>query len=154
MAAQVGKNRSLCEWHRALGHLNVHDLRLLLKSKDIIFRNENFECKSCLLAKMTRQPHSSQEIRSSHVLELVHTDLSGIIRTPSIGNFRYFLSFIDDYSRYATVYLLKSKEEVLEKFTVFKALVENKFDCKIKSLRYDNGTEYINERFGRLLISN
>ena len=100
---------------------------------------------------MTRGTHKPKEIESTQPLDKVHNDLSGIIRTPSIGNFRYFLTFIDDYSRYTTVYLLKSKEEVCDKFVEFKALVENKFERKIKKLHLDSGTEYTNHRFQNVI---
>ena len=151
MAAQFKKRRSLFDWHKALGHLNVSDLRVVLKEFNIATDDKEFECKYCLLAKMTRQPHPPRQIESTRPLELIHTDLSGIIRTFSTGGFRYYLTFIDDFSRYATVYLLKSKEEVYMKFDHFKRFVENKFERKIKRLRSDNGTEYINENFEKLV---
>ena len=56
---------------------------------------------------------------------------------------RYVLTFIDDFSRFTWVFFLKKKSEVLERFTEFKASVENASGRKIKSLRYDNGGEYI-----------
>ena len=139
VAAQKKKTRSLIDWHKTLVNLNVGDLKLLLKQLDVKTKDEDFECKTCLLAKMTRNSHPSQKIESERPLELIYTDLSGIIRTPSSGNYKYFFTFVDDYSRYSTVYFLKSKEEVWEKFAHFKAFVENKFERKIKELRSDNG---------------
>ena len=53
------------------------------------------------------------------------------------------LTFIDDFSGYTWVFVLNKKSEFLERFTEFKALVENAFGRKIKYLRYDNGWEYI-----------
>ena len=151
VAAQTKKMRSLIYWHKTLNLLNAGDLKLLLKKLDIKTEDEDFECKTCLLAKMTRSSHKPQEIKSKRPLDLIYTDLSRIIRTPSSGNYKYFLSFVDDYSRYSTVYLLKSKEEVCEKFDHFKAFVENKFERKIKELRSDNGTEYTNDRFQKII---
>jgi hypothetical protein len=60
----------------------------------------------------------------------------------SISGYVYYVSFIDDYSRKTCVYLLKSKDEVFNKFKEFKALIENLFERKIKILRLDNGGEY------------
>ena len=71
---------------------------------------------------------------------------------PSAGGSRYILTFIDDYSRYTTVYLLKTKDEVLNKFKQFVALMEN-HSHQIKKLniincvRSDNGGEYKSELF-------
>ena len=151
LAAIKGNPTTLMEWHRRLGHLNYTDLMRLADKIDLKKCDEPFECKVCLLAKMTRRPFKKSKIKTTAPLQIVHTDLSGIIRAPAVGNVKYFLTFIDDYSRFVTVYLLKSKDEVFEKFTEYKALVENQLDRKIKKLRSDNGTEYKNHRFDQLM---
>ena len=56
---------------------------------------------------------------------------------------RYLLTFIDDFSRYTWVFLLKKKSEVCEIFSELKALIENSSGLKIKILRSDNGGEYV-----------
>jgi transposase InsO family protein len=66
----------------------------------------------------------------------------------SLTGYVYYVSFIDDYSRKTWVYFLKSKDEVLEKFKEFKALVENLSERKIKILRSDNEDEYTSNEFG------
>ena len=64
------------------------------------------------------------------------------IQTPSLGGGHYFLTFIDDNTRYVWVYILKSKNQVFEKFVEWKALVETSSGQKLKSLCTDNGGEY------------
>ena len=54
---------------------------------------------------------------------------------------------IDDYTRMTWVSFLKEKSEALDKFKVFKALVENEIDLKIKCLRFDNGREFTSNEF-------
>ena len=61
----------------------------------------------------------------------------------SMNGSRYILTFIDDFSRYTWVFFIKKKSEVLEKFTEFKALIENAIGKKINILRSNNGREYI-----------
>ena len=56
---------------------------------------------------------------------------------------QYYILFIDDFSRMCWISLLKHKDEAFEKFKIFKALVENELDLKIKCLRSDRGGEYI-----------
>ena len=97
-----------------------------------------------------RLPFETGSERKKAALELIHTDLSGTLRVPSVGGISYFLTLTDDYSKYTTVYLLKTKAEVYGKFVEYKAYVENKFNAKIKEIRSDNGTEYTNNRFQRL----
>jgi transposase InsO family protein len=65
----------------------------------------------------------------------------------SISGYVYYVSFIDDYSCKTWLYLLKSKDEVFNKFKEFKALIENLSERKIKILRSDNGGEYTSKEF-------
>jgi transposase InsO family protein len=87
------------------------------------------------------------EIKSRRRLELVHSDVSGPMKTESFGGAKYFVIFIDDYSRCVTVYPMKYKSEVLEKFKEWEAAVTNQAECKIKTLRTDNGCEYTSTEF-------
>ena len=136
------------KWHRALGHVNFNDLFRLSEQLSLKKVSTELECETCLLGKSVRLPFDKcAKDRTKSPLELIHSDLSGTIRTPNQHHFAYFLTFTDDYSRYTQLYLLRSKEEVFERFKEFKNVVENKFNAKIKSFRSDNGTEYINTRF-------
>lgn len=56
---------------------------------------------------------------------------------------KYFIAYIDDFSNYAFVYILKSKDEVFEKFKVFKAEVECQIGQQLKRLRSDQGESII-----------
>jgi len=60
----------------------------------------------------------------------------------SLGGALYFVTFIDDYSIYSTVYLLKRKSDMITCFQAYKALVENQTSHKVKIICTDNGTEY------------
>ncbi len=84
-------------------------------------------------------------------MEIVHTDVCGPMKTTSHGGARYFLTFIDDFSRKTHVYLLKAKGEAFEKFKQYKALVENEIGHKIKVLRSDNGREFVSKKFDAFL---
>ena len=109
-------------------------------------------CEACVQGKCHRQPHYPlKTIRSKEKLELVHTDVCGPMQTQSFGGSRYFITFIDDYSRYCYTYFLKKKSEALEKFKEFKASVENEFKMKIKALRADRGGEYLSNEFQQFL---
>ncbi|KAA8522096.1 hypothetical protein F0562_012590 [Nyssa sinensis] len=78
--------------------------------------------------------------RSSHILEIITTDIC----SPDMDSHgqRYFVSFIDNYSRYMYLYLLHNKNEVLDAFKVFKAEVEKQCGKQIKIMRSDKGREY------------
>ena len=76
------------------------------------------------------------------LLELVHSDLCDLHSTPSLGNKKCLITFIDDHTRYCYIYLLFSKDEALEKFKIYKNEVELQQSVKIKRLRIDKGGEY------------
>lgn len=63
------------------------------------------------------------------------------MRTTSLGGSKYFLLFIDDYSRMRWVYFLTNKSETFEHFRKFKALVEKQSGSYIKAPRTDRGGE-------------
>ena len=65
----------------------------------------------------------------------------------SLGGNRYFVTFIDDKSRFTAVYFMKTKDQVLEKFEEYEAMVTNITEKKIKILRSDNGGEYTSKEF-------
>ncbi|GJZ57849.1 retrovirus-related pol polyprotein from transposon TNT 1-94 [Tanacetum coccineum] len=81
------------------------------------------------------------------LLGIIHTDVCGPLRHVSRQGASYFITFMDDYSRYGYVYLLKHKHEVFETFKVFKNEVENQLEKTIKALRSDRGGEYISQEF-------
>jgi len=70
---------------------------------------------------------------------------------PSLGGARYFLLFIDDHTRYTTVFTIHQKSDTFSKFKEYKALVENYHNMKIKALRSDNGGEYTSDSFSTYL---
>ena len=134
-------------WHARLGH--VHYKRMLEMSKDDLIPavDENMEkCTTCMLTKITRQPFKSIT-RKSVILELIHSDLCDFHATPSLGNKKYVITFIDDASRFCYVYLLHAKDEALDKFRIYKTEVELQQNDLIKTLRTDRGGEYYDSVF-------
>uniref|UniRef100_A0A1Y1KIF8 Integrase catalytic domain-containing protein n=1 Tax=Photinus pyralis TaxID=7054 RepID=A0A1Y1KIF8_PHOPY len=69
------------------------------------------------------------------------------METTSLGGARYFLTFIDDYSRMCFIYFIKTKDETFSKFKEFKNFAENQQNTSIKVLRTDNGGEYCSKEF-------
>ena len=90
-------------------------------------------------------PQSSR--RSEKKLGLVHSDVCGKMGTKSLVDGEYFLTLLDDKTRYLWIYILKSKDEVFQKFLEWKALAENSSGHKLKVLRTDNGEECTSAEF-------
>ncbi|KAH9670747.1 hypothetical protein KPL70_017094 [Citrus sinensis] len=104
-------------------------------------------CEVCVLGKSSRTSFKTAVHNTKGTLDYIHSYLWGPSQTISLGGAKYFLSFIDDYSRMVWVYVLKGKDEVFERFKQWKALVETQSGRKIKRLRTDNGLEFCNKQF-------
>jgi len=72
----------------------------------------------------------------------VHANLVGPTKTKGLKGERYFMLLVDDYIRMTAVFFFKNKSEAFEKFKIYKEMVENEMDSRIKCLRYDNGGEF------------
>ena len=89
-------------------------------------------CESCQLAKNKRLPFVKSNRESSFPLQLVHSD---VWQSPmvSLSGFRYYVIFIDDFSRFSWLFPLKLKSDVHSCFLQFKSMVENLVSQPIKS---------------------
>jgi len=74
--------------------------------------------------------------------ELIHVDIWGPYSIPSFEGHRFFLTVVDDFSRFTWIYLLKTKAEVKTVLPNFILLIRNQFLVKLKKLRSDNGREF------------
>ena len=105
-------------WHYRLDHIGVKRMKKLhadglLESLDY----ESFDtCEPCLMRKMTKTPFSRAMERANDLLEIIHTDVCGLMSVEARGDYHYFLTFTDDLSRYGYIYLMKHKSETFEKF--------------------------------------
>ena len=146
-------------WYQRLGHLNEVQLKEMV-SQDLV-KGVNIPkstrisfCEKCVEGKMSKKPFKSVgEIRSVRKLQCVHSDVCGPMPTHSIGGNRYFVTFIDDYSRCCKVYFMKNKSEVFNKFKEFELITTNECDCSIGTLQTDNGGEYFSKEFDSYLHS-
>ena len=100
-------------------------------------------CESCVEGKMIKRLFSSKGNRAKDLLELVNTDVCGPINVIARGGYEYFITFIDDYSRYGYIYLMHRMSEAFEKFKEFRAEAEKQLGKSIKTLQLDRGGEYL-----------
>ncbi|KAL0331734.1 UNVERIFIED_CONTAM: Retrovirus-related Pol polyprotein from transposon TNT 1-94 [Sesamum angustifolium] len=96
---------------------------------------------------MTRKPFVGQSTLANGLLNMIHTDVYGPLNTQARWGFSYFITVIDDHSRYGYVYLMRYKSEAFVRFKEFRLDVENQTGRKIKTLRSDRGGEYISGEF-------
>ena len=103
------------------------------------------------LVKVKLLSFSSPGSRAAKCFDVVHSDVWGISPIISHARYKYFVTFIDDFSRYTWVYFLRSKSEVFAIFRQFATYVETQFSTPIKILRSDSGGEYMSSEFHEFL---
>ncbi|KAE8657742.1 hypothetical protein F3Y22_tig00116983pilonHSYRG00074 [Hibiscus syriacus] len=135
-------------WHQKLGHMSEQGIKVLVEQKLLpdLTKVSLPLCDHCITSKQHRLKFNTSNSRGKSVLELVHSDVWQAPVT-SLGGAKYFVSFIDDYSRRCWVYPIKKKSDVFSTFKNFKARVELDSGNKIKCFRTDNGGEYTSEEF-------
>nr|GEZ85254.1 retrotransposon protein, putative, Ty1-copia subclass [Tanacetum cinerariifolium] len=105
-------------WHYHLAHISNKRIEKL--QRDGLLKSTNSKsfdrCVCCLSGKMTRKPFPHQTKRATNLLGLIHTDVCGPLRYVSRQGASYFITFMDDFSSYGYVYLVKHKHEVFETF--------------------------------------
>uniref|UniRef100_A0A7N2LKK1 Integrase catalytic domain-containing protein n=1 Tax=Quercus lobata TaxID=97700 RepID=A0A7N2LKK1_QUELO len=153
-ATVVSSLPSLALWHSRLGHAPSSRVQQLeFKGLLGFVSKDNFDCTSCQLGKQPALPFNNSEFISNSIFELIHFDIWGPSPVASIGGSRYFVVFIDDYSRYSWIFPMKSRSEILPICSNFAKMVETQFSKRIKTFRSDNALEYTQYVFQALLHS-
>ena len=131
---------SLDTWHARLGHLSD---KILNKLRSVLqFSGSSMsDCTVCPLAKLRRLSFVSNNHMSKNPFDLVHCDVWGPYHTPTYNGMRYFLTIVDDCTRFTWVYLLHNKSEATNHLVQFFTLIETQFGKTIKQVRSDNAKE-------------
>ncbi|CAI7897616.1 unnamed protein product, partial [Closterium sp. NIES-54] len=145
-------------WHERLCHVNFPMLQKLVKDGSLkgleVKRavKEIGSCPTCLETKFTKFPFSSGTGPAKAPVTLVHMDVVGPTRAPSLSGSRYFLTIVDDHTRAVWVYPLKTKGEVAA--AVLKEWMpraQRESGHKVKVIRTNNGAEFIGADFEAVL---
>lgn len=132
--------------YKRMGHLTIHALKLImnqLNSKFVMTKNLKPDfCNACQFGKSHMQHFPSLETTTTQALELLHADLWGPAPLLFSQGYQYYISFLDDYTKFTWIFPLIAKSQALQIFTDFKHMVENKFNTKIKCLQIDYGGEF------------
>jgi len=133
-------------WHRRLGHFYQNNLNKYLEMHNI----KSPLCIDCKISKMKRIAHNGEPPKAKEKLEVIHSDISGPVN-PSIDNKKYFITFMDEFSRKVWIFTLKSKSEAPDIIIDFFKYLNNQFkELSIKKFRTDGGKEYKNKKINKL----
>lgn len=160
---------SLQLWHRRLGHVHHDAVRTqfsqhMAKDAGTLSAARPFSpsasdaplhCDACSVGKAHRLPFpKASTTRSTAPLQLVHTDICGPFRVPSIGKARYFIVIVDDFSRFIWLRTMVAKSEAEQYFKEYQRWAENLHDGhRIQQVRFDGGGEFGSKAFRAYLSS-
>ena len=125
-------------WHARLGHIGQDCLKRLARAGLLgsLAKVKLPICEHCLTGKATRLPFGKAK-RANSKLQLIHSDICGPMNVRARHGANYFITFINDFTRFGHIYLISHKSEALDCFTQFTRLVENQLSTKMKALRSD-----------------
>ena len=132
-----------------LGHPSLSLLKKLFPQ----FYSLSLNCESCQYAKLHRM-HLSPRVnkQASAHFELIHSDIWGPCLVMSPTGFKYFVTFVDDFSRVTWLNLMKSRYKLFSHFTAFCAEIQTQFHVPAQILRSDNAKKYLSEPFQSFML--
>ena len=130
---------SIEQWHSRLGHPALRIVRQVPSSHHLpTNKNKTLQVfHACQLGKSHRFPFSLSSSRSRFPLELIFTDVWGPAPKLSYNGHRYYVCFVDDFSKFIWLFPITSKSDVYNIFLKFRLFVERQFDRKIKCVQSD-----------------
>lgn len=138
--------------HQRLGHLGMFHLRRLMKLGLVELTPEDeIFCHPCALGKSTRNSYDSSKTTVSNIGDLIVSDLK-FYPDQTHDGFTCFITFMDVFSGYSSVKLLKRKSDAFEAFKNYHNWFKNQFGYSIKIFRTDNGGEYMSTAFRQYLL--
>ncbi|RWR76373.1 putative polyprotein [Cinnamomum micranthum f. kanehirae] len=155
-AAFVGERVTASIWHSRLGHPASAVFQHLASAFQLPVDGSSklsSICTPCQMGKSKKLPFSISSSISSNPLDLIHCDLWGSSPELSISGYSYYVSFIDDCTKYVWFYPLATKSQTFVTFLKFKAYVENMLSTTIKAFQSDGGGEFMSNRFQNFLTS-
>ena len=140
-------------WHRRFGHLSFSGLEKLV-AKDLVTgvdvdvkgfkRADTPLCEPCVMAKHHRDPFPDSTTVITEKLELVHMDVCGPLPVQSLGGKKYVATFLDEATKLSCVVPIARKSDVPAVVKEILLMLENQSNCKVKRVRTDRGSEYVN----------
>ena len=139
--------------HHRLGHLGEASLQLLIKHQSITGLPQTYKppqqplhssCLPCIQGKSQAKPHPLIRSRAEARLDKVHMDLAGPLPSNAMKGERYWLTIVDDCSRFGFTILLHTKAQAKQRIIEWIAAMERESGLKLKHLHSDRGGEFLN----------
>ncbi len=144
---------SLSIWHQRFSHVSYKTIKrmgtndkvygMTLNGKE---ESQSATCRGCALGKMARLPFPTSVRNTTHIGELVHTDVCGPMQVPSLSGCFFYVLFIDDFSGMRTVYFMKNKSDVFKNLQLLQCKMISKTGKSIRTFRSDGGGEFLSDK--------
>jgi hypothetical protein len=139
-------------WHKHIGEINyqtLHAISQINHSKGMPYIPTISQfCDECVLGKEHKEHVPKVSVnRATARNELIHSDMCGPFTHTSFGGSKYFVTFIDYFSKKNWIFFLQKKSGAFAKFKILKQVVENAKEKKIKVLKNDHGREFLSNEF-------
>ena len=141
----VGNSRSFMNvCHGRLGHPNKIVLQVLSQIHDQVHVNATLEfCEACQYGKLHQSVFSlTRSLHTTEPFQVKHMDVWGPTSYLSIEGYRFYITFVDDFTRYTWIYPFHLKSETATICLQFHRMIERQFDTKVKCFRFDWGGEF------------
>ncbi|KAL4592837.1 hypothetical protein LXL04_005843 [Taraxacum kok-saghyz] len=135
---------SLQHWHSRFGHPSSDKIKMLsdhlcISNKD----NSDSVCPICPLAKQKKLPFVSLNNVAKNPFDILHCDVWGLYQTSSHQGHKYFVTLVDDCTRFTWIYTMQNKYEVKSIIPRFLTMVSTQFKASVKIFRSDNAKELL-----------
>lgn len=130
-------------WHQKLGHPSPPILTKTLRCLSSKFDSSLLAfCDACHQGKMHQISHVSLPTKTTKPFQVIHSDLWGPAFTSSAYGYRYYIHFIDDFTRYTWIYPITLKSEATKIVKIFLQMIQTQFGVTVHTLQTDWGGEF------------
>ena len=138
-ALVIAASVSIELWHSRLGHVSLPRIQILV-SRGLLgsVSSSLFNCMPCQLGKQPALSFNNSESIASVTFDLIHSDVWELSPVPTMGGSRYFIIFVDDFSCYTWIYLMKNRSDVLTIYRDFAKMIQTQYSKAIKVFRSNN----------------
>jgi len=130
-------------WHLRLGHPSNKILQHMSNIFPYISFYDNKLCDVCHYAKQHKHSFTHNNTRTEHIFDMIHVDMCGRFGTTSMHGHKFFLTIVDDHSRFTWVYPMTTKSKTRNALSRFITLIHNQFNTTIKVICSDNGSDFV-----------
>jgi hypothetical protein len=154
LSVAASSTSSFAQWHHRLGHLYNSRLSALLHRGllgSVSGRESLDHCQGCRLEKQVQLPYPSSESVSQYPFDLVHSDVWDPAPFVSKGGLKYYIIFIDDFSRQTWIYFMKHRSEASSIYKNFSTMIHTHLDTSIRVFHVDSVGEYLSAALRQVL---